>query len=303
MSRRAPSPIGPPPPQPYRWALSSYAGGGPARLGGLLDGAGEAPLWHLPELTVCTGKVLARAGAGDLCFVGRSLDSMYDLLTGAFEVAGGPCALYRLPVSMWSRSRSEWTAAVRRRFREHLAAAGLEPRALARRVRPLAVVDVVDEGSTFDRIHRELAGWIEESREPWPVVRRKLRYVGVTVQGRTSPNHWRWQQSPESAPWVRTLPAGHVVNVSMPWPVWDWLGNRQPKVHASFPAARWFDEDAGTPWHHNELPEALAESLAMVAAGRSRAVRDGLVRTIAGEPGFADREVRALVSVLRRRSR
>lgn len=295
----------PVPPQPFRWALSSYAGAAPDRLGALADGTGPARLWHLPELTVCTGRVLARSRAADLCFVGRSLDSMYDLLTGALEGTSGMCALTRLPVSVRCTERfaGRFAEPERGRFREHLAAAGLEPYALARRKRPLAVVDVVCEGTTFDVVHRELAAWIEESREPWAVIRRKVRYVGVTIRGETGPQHWRWQQSPESARWVRTLPAGHVVNVSVPWRVWSWYGNDQPKLHASFPPARWFDEDAAEPWHHNHLPEALAESLALVAAGRTRTVRDDLVRTVAREPGFADREVRALVSALRGRSR
>lgn len=287
------------PPQPFRWALSSCEGRPPDRLGTLADGSEPVPLWHLPALTQCTGKVLARSRAADLCFVGRSLDSMYDLLTGALEHSGRSSGLVRLPLSVSRRAR--FPQPERARFREHLAAAGLDPRALARRKRPLAVVDVVHSGSTFDALHRELAAWIAESREPWSVIRRKLRYVGVTVRGKSGPNADRWQQSAESARWVRTLPAGHVVNVSLPWPEWGWYGNRQPKLHGTFPSSRWFDEDAGTPWHHDELPRALAESLALVDAGRSRTVRDGLVRTIAGEPGFADREVRALAGVLRGR--
>ncbi|MEW2522080.1 hypothetical protein [Actinacidiphila alni] len=287
----------PAPPQPFRWALSSYEGRPPDRIGALADGVAPAELWHLPGLTQCTGKVLARSRAADLRFVGRSLDSMYDLLTGALEHADRPGALGRLPVSV--RSARRFAEPERARFREHLAAAGLEPRALARRKRPVALVDVVDSGSTFDTVHRELAAWIAESREPWPVIRRKLRYVGVTVRTRTSPNTFRWQQSEGSARWVRTLPAGHVVNVSLPWAEWHWYGDRQPKVHGTFPPPRWFAPDAATPWHHEVLPLALTESLALVAAGRTRSLRDGLVRVIAGEPGFSDPHVRTLARQLR----
>ena len=289
------------PPQPFRWALSSYGGAAPARLGTLTDGAPPARPRHLPELTTCTGKVLARARAADLCFVGRSLDSMYDLLTGALEDTNWPGGLARLPISL--RCAGALDPAARARFREHLASVGLEPYALARRKRPIALVDVVCEGITFDTIHRELAAWIEETREPWAVIRRKLRYVGVTIRGASSPNRWRWQQSPESAPWVRTLPAEHVVNVSLEPQVWSWLGDAQPKLHRSFPPARWFEEDAAAARHPSGLAAALAEARAMVAAGRTRTVRDGLVRTMAREPGFADREVRALVSALRHRAR
>lgn len=300
MTAHPPAPERAAPPQPYRWSLSRSGGTREARLGTLAAGAGTAEPWHLPELTVCTGKVLARAHAADLCFVGRSLDSMYDLLTGALEDADGTVRLLRLPLS---GLHGRYGQRERRRLREHLAAAGLEPYALARRKRPVALADVVAGGGTFDTLHRELAAWIAESREPWPVVRRKLRYVGVTVRGRTSPHHWRWQQSPQSAPWVRTLPAGHVVNVSLPYRVWTYYGDHQPKLHRAFPATRWFDDAATAPWHHDELPSALRESLALVAAGRTRAVRGGLVRTLAAEPAFADRDVRALAGALRGRGR
>ncbi|MDJ0344560.1 hypothetical protein QMK19_15395 [Streptomyces sp. H10-C2] len=286
------------PPQPFRWTLASRAGARPDRLGALTEGADPAKPWYLPSLTDCAAKVLARSGGADLCFVGRSLDSMYDLLTGAFEGSSWDGELLRLPVSC--TSDRGWTPAMTGRFREHLASVGLDPYALARRKRPVALVDVVFRGNTFDTLHRALAAWIEESREPWPVIRRKLRYVGVTQRGRTSPHHWRWQQD-ASRPWVRTLPAGNVVNVSLDYGTWTWFGDHQPKVHSSFPAIRWFDENAAEPWHHPSLPAALSESLALVGAGRTRAVRDGLVRTLAREPGFAGRDVRALAAALRRR--
>jgi hypothetical protein len=296
-------PVPTPPPQPFRWTLSSAGGAPPDRLGALTDGAEPPRLWYLPALTECAGKVLARAGGADLCFVGRSLDSMHDLLTGAFEGAPAPARpwLLRLPLSL-RFTRRGWDPVVVRRLREHLAAVGLEPRALARRERPIALVDVVHGGSTYDVLHGALADWIEESREPWPVIRRKLRYVGVTIREKTSPDTWRWQQHTEGG-WARTLPAGHVVNVSLACGTWGYFGNAQTKVQPSFPPYRWFDEDAAEPWRHDGLPSALAESLALVEAGRSRAVREELIRTIGGEPGFADRAVRALVPPLRGQAR
>ncbi|WP_146088280.1 hypothetical protein [Actinacidiphila yanglinensis] len=285
------------PPQPYRWPLSSFGGGAPARLGTLAEGPARSRPGYLPELVECTGKVLARSHAADLCFVGRSLDTMYDLLTGVLEGADRPGGLRRLPLSL--RGAHTLGPVGRDRLRTHLAEAGLEPYALARRKRPLALVDVVSAGSTFDAIHGELSAWIAESREPWAVIRRKLRYVGVTIRGRSSPHQWRWQQSPESVRWVRTLPAGHVVNVSMHWRTWSWFGNEQPKLHRSFPPSRWFEPDAARARHHETLPQALAEARAVVAAGRTRETRRDLVRAMAAEPGFADREVRALAAAIR----
>jgi hypothetical protein len=288
-----------PPPQPYRWALTHALGGTPPdRLGTLTGGADRPRLWYLGELTTCAGKVLARSGGADLCFVGRSLDSMYDLLTGAFEGSSWEGRLLRLPLSL--RGGRGWTPAHTARLREHLAAAGLAPYSLARRDRPVALVDLVDGGGTYDTLYAALADWARESREPWSVIRRKLRFVGVTVRERTSPGTWRWQQHTEGD-WARALPAGHVVGVSLdPW-VWSHFGDLQAKLQPSFPPPRWFDAYAAEPWHGPDLPAALAESLALVEAGRGRGVREALIRVIGAEPGFADREVRALVAPLRRR--
>ncbi|MDQ7904166.1 hypothetical protein RB614_06470 [Phytohabitans sp. ZYX-F-186] len=63
---------------PFRWDLVT-----PDQLGSLLRGTSPPDLWFLDDLVACTGKVLARSGNGDLVFVGRSLDSMFDLLGGA----------------------------------------------------------------------------------------------------------------------------------------------------------------------------------------------------------------------------
>jgi hypothetical protein len=64
--------------QPFRWDLVT-----PDQLGSLLVGTAAPDLWFLDDLVACAGKVLARSGNGDLIFVGRSLDSMFDLLGGA----------------------------------------------------------------------------------------------------------------------------------------------------------------------------------------------------------------------------
>ncbi|WP_327357267.1 hypothetical protein [Streptomyces sp. NBC_01304] len=289
----------PTPPQPYRWTLSSYGGGRPDRTGVLPEPPARADdgtpgEWYVDELTACTAKVLARAGGADLCFLGRSLDGMYDLLTGALEYASWPGRLHRLPVSCLDDEA--WTPAVRRRFREHLAAVGLEPSALARRKRPIALVDVVFWGRSFSTLHRNLAAWIEESREPWPVIRRKLRYVGVTSRGKPSPKHERWQQSEA---WVRSLPAGHVVNVSIDSGMWGVMADHEPKLTRSFPHWLWHDIEAPVVERHAKVAPALNRAKALVAAGRTHEVRDELVRLMAREPGFADREVRALAGAIR----
>jgi len=79
---------------PFRWDLIA-----PDQLGSLLAGTGSPDLWFLDELVACAGKVLARSGNGDLVFVGRSLDSMFDLFSGAIADTHGQRRIRRLPLS------------------------------------------------------------------------------------------------------------------------------------------------------------------------------------------------------------
>ena len=79
---------------PFRWDLLT-----PDNLGTLLDGVDPPKLWFIDDLVASTGKVLARSGGGDLIFVGRSLDSMFDLLGGALEDTRWSNRLHRLPLS------------------------------------------------------------------------------------------------------------------------------------------------------------------------------------------------------------
>jgi hypothetical protein len=85
--------------QPSRWDVA-----GRARLGSLLDDVAPPDLWFLDELVACAARVLALSGDGDLYFVGRSMDSMYDLLTGALRETSWRERLRLPPFSMWRTS-------------------------------------------------------------------------------------------------------------------------------------------------------------------------------------------------------
>ncbi|MEV6345598.1 hypothetical protein [Actinoplanes sp. NPDC051851] len=301
---------------PFRWDLVT-----PDQLGSLLDGAAPPDLWFLDDLVACTGKVLARSGHGDLYFVGRSLDSMFDLLGGALaarpetRAAARPEAraaraeaprLYRLPLSFarfavrsgsWRRSR--WrrpplTPAEVEQGRGFLTEAGLTPRALARRERPAVMVDVVHAGDTFTDLFTLLRDWVDEEREPWPVIRRKLRFIGVTSRSKTSPNAYRWQQH---AAWTRELPATAVVNVSLtPW-VWTYLGEQQAKLTRSFRPPLWAAEADG-PGRDEQTRNALAEAAALVAYGRSGTGRRAIARAAGRDPAIRRPWLRTLLTDL-----
>jgi len=281
---------------PFRWNLVS-----PDEIGSLLTGTSPPDLWFLDDLLVCAGKVLARSGNGDLVFVGRSLDSMFDLLSGALAGDNGRL-LWRLPLSFQRAAtatgrrwrRRALTPAERARAREILTGVQVTPNDLARRRRPVTFVDVVDGGSTFTDLFGLLRDWVEEQREPWPVIRRKVRFVGVTVRRKTSPNTYRWQQE---AAWTRQLPARAVVNVSLDGTVWSYFGDHQTKLTRSLRPDRWLAEVDG-PGHDDRTRQALAEAAALVAYGRSRSGRHALARAIGRDPALAQSWLRALLTDL-----
>jgi hypothetical protein len=245
---------------------------------------------------------VARSGDGDLVFVCRSLDSMYDLLGGVLAGTAANACLSRLPLSFarpWSRA-GLWaeprplTAGEVKRARQLLAAAGVTPATLSRRSRPLAFVDVVHQGGTFTDLFRLVSDWIADEREPWDVIRRKLRFIGVTPRRKTSPNAYRWQQHAE---WTGRLPSRSVVNVSLEPDVWSYFGDVQTKLTHSYRPDLWLT-DANGPGHDDATRKALAEAVAVVAYGRSSDGRKALARAMAGEPSLAEPWLRSLVTRL-----
>jgi len=272
---------------PFRWDLVT-----PDHLGTLLDGVAAPGIDFADRLVTCAGKVIARSGDGDLFFVGRSLDSMFDLLGGALDDTPWRARLHRLPVSLAGTRRLH--SGHHRRFRLILTGLGLDPRSLARRRRPATFVDVVSSGSTFSMLYSLLRDWIGQEREPWAVIRRKLRFVGVTWRRKTSPNTLRWKQ--EEA-WTRELPARSVLNVSLDLGLWLYLAASQAKLTRSFGPDAWL-ADADGPVRGGDTAGALAQAVALVGYGRKPSTRRALAAAMAGEPAIADPWLRALVTRL-----
>jgi hypothetical protein len=272
------------PNRPFRWDLVR-----PDHLGSLLDGIPEPDLWFLDELTDCAAKVLARSEDGELYFVGRSVDSVFDLLGGALP---GPGRLHLLPLSTaaidgWLQGRLHPAEVAQ--LRANLAAHGLSPAALGRGSRPVVFVDVVSTGRTLRQLLDILRDWAADERADWPAVLRRIRIVGLTRRTHTSPNTHRWQQH---AGWARDLT---IRNVSVESSVFSYFADHQQKLTRSFGRDLWAAEDVRAPAHDHRTRRALAEAVAIVGAGRTPAVRERLARTAHREPAIAEPWLRDLV--------
>lgn len=274
--------------RPFRWELVQRN-----QLGTLLDGCEEPSLWYFPQLVSCAAKVLARCADGDLDFVGRSLDSMYDLLGGALAATSWRDRPHLLPLSM--TGVGDLPVAFEQ-LRANLTAAGLAPADLARAPRPVVFVDLVHRGRTYEWLYDQLRRWIDAERVPWAVVRRKVRFIGVTERTKNSPNTWRWHQQ---APWTTELPPRAIANVSLNRFVWSYLGDSQQKLTRSFNRHHWSDESFTLPRHDPKTRQALAEAVALVEAGRHPETRAALHKVIVNEPTFASPWLRSLANELR----
>ncbi|WP_116245185.1 hypothetical protein [Nocardiopsis sp. FIRDI 009] len=278
--------------RPFRWNIARGD-----RLGSLLDGLDHAHP-YLPWIIECAAKVLARSLDGDLYFVGRSADSVFDLLSGALADTPHTSRLNQLPLSLYGLDGMGLTRQERARLRVNLAASGLSPGELAARRRPVVFADLVLHGSTFTNLHRELRDWIDDERASWNVIRAKIRYLGITARGKTSPNTWRWQQHKD---WVGELPGRAVRNVSIELGLWQYLGNHQPKTAHSFRRTRWADPEVTAPRHDEEARRGLAQAVALYRHGRTREVREEIHAILTGEPTFRESWLRDVARAVRGR--
>jgi hypothetical protein len=233
-------------------------------------------LWFVAELVDCAARVLARSGGGALYFVGRSLDSMYDLLSG---VVADDERLRRLP---FTRMFQHWTPSDewRDRARAILTTCGVTPFGLARARDPVSLVDVVSSGNSFESLYDVLRDWVEDEREPWNVVRQKIRFVGVVARSKPSPKARRWQQD---ATWTQDLPARAVSNVSMDPLLYGYLADRQEKLTGTFGPSIW---EGSASRHDDRFRGALAEAVALVAYGRRPETRAMLIRTLSSQKPY-----------------
>lgn len=274
--------------RPFRWDLVRGD-----ELGILLKGVEPPDLWFVDELVECAAKVVARSADGDLYFVGRSPDSIFDLLSGALSGTSWRNRVFQLPLSLYGSAGSDFNDAEQAQLRANLTAQGLSPDKLAHRRGQAVFADLVYEGSTFENLFFVLADWARDDR----VLRHGLRFIGITSRKKTSPNTWRWHQHAE---WTDRLPARSVTNVSISPPLWNYLGNNQTKLTPSFSRKVWQNEDVGSPRHDPATRAALAEAVALTQLGRSAELRAKLARAMAAEPTYREPWLRSLIIELKR---
>lgn len=280
---------------PFRWKLAAR----PA-LGTLLDGEREpAYRGFFHDLRDCSVRVVAAAADGDIVFVGRSPESIFDYLTGVLSGTSWSERLVLLNLSM-RRAAAEELARTDPRavaaIRDQLAALGLTPGEIAASERPKVFADLVYGGNTFGHFLGLLEHWAADARVDVAAVRRRIRFLGITSRSKNSPNTWRWYQQVE---WARRVPRSALRSVSISYGLWMYLGEHQKKVARWHPPAQWGAEDAARPPRDEDALKALRLAHKIHERGRERAERSRFAAELAAQHQLREPSVRRLVLELR----
>lgn len=278
---------------PFRWDVSR-----PHELGALAD-AEPAPAYpaFADDLRACCAAVLAAAGDVDLVFVGRSPESMYDYLRGACFDTSWRDRMALLLVSLRARrapTRDELAA-----MHGYLATVGLDPRDVARRRRPLALVDLVCEGGTFHRLAHLLHARACHTRADWRAARRKLRIVAITARDPERRHEWSGALR-RRVTGGGLLPRTAAANVTVDARLWNFLGNRQPKLTDSHAPQSWADPRvAAPPAHTPHLRSALRAAADLFRHARDRPERLRFISDLARHGALRHAALRTLAAELR----
>jgi hypothetical protein len=243
--------------------------------------------------------MLAAADDSDLVFVGRSPESLFDYLTGSLRETGHASRLTLLNLSLRfsppHQIRRDHPGAMEAVY-AHLEAIGLSPGAVASRRRPLALVDLVATGSTLGSLVDLLLDWAEDTGVDEKAIVRRLRLVGITWARKPSPNVERWNQQ---CAWVRRFRPSAVSSVSVPYRLWGYLGNDQPKVARTNPPSRWTGDALTRPprAEHHLAAVRFAARLAALAGEREEQL--ALASELAAQRAMRFDWFRSLVTELR----
>jgi hypothetical protein len=286
---------------PFRWDVSRRE-----QLGRLLKAElPPVPPWSggrgmralLPELRPCAAGVVARAGDARLVFVGRSLENVFDYLSGILSHTEWPGRCELLLVSL-RKNDDRGSNAARAALRAQFGAAGLAPAAIAASPRPVCFVDLVHSGATFGRLSDELARWARDEGVDVNAMRRRVRFVGITERGKNSPNAWRWFQRVE---WRKDYPRSALRGLSVPYWTWTTWGDIQEKTVPSHRQARWGSDDMHQPPRDPEHLRALRLAVKLHERGRTREERERFCAELVGRREMREPWLRSLVVQIRAR--
>lgn len=239
--------------KPFRWNLKKRE-----QLGSLLDGEkGSVVLHYLDELRECAAKVLARSDQRNLIFVGRSPENIFDYLSGVLQNTSWEYNIENLNISNRFKKIADIANQLPESYKslkQHCELLHLSPAQLISSETGVCFVDLVSEGNTFDRLFEFYDRWCAEEKADLASVWKKLRFLGITIRTKNSPNTWRWYQH---ADWITNNRDLTAQSISIDHEFWSHMGDYQPKTINPNPPEKWNDESILSPPRSENRLEGL----------------------------------------------
>ncbi len=221
------------------------------------------------------GASALRHGDFDFVFVGRSLESLFDLLSGGLARTTWYDRLRMLQMSVRGFEhiaairkviQERYTRNVLQRFNEkltsfasYLDASQLLPHQILNRTRRVAFVDVVAKGTTYALLCDLLKYYCGEATD-WSAVKSRLHWIAVLPQ-RNGRKEDPWK--PADSTWTDDFDQSQIHQVVMDTDLWFYLADEQFKSTVSYPPTGW-----GHEWYAS--PPGLDWSWTTYAARGSR---------------------------------
>lgn len=247
----------------------------------------------------CAANVLRAGGACDLVFVGRSLESVYDLLSGALARTTWYDHVHLLQLSLRNHATEELLQRCPDRaagLRGYFSACQLTPHQIRERPRPVAFIDMVHRGFTFANLSRLLRFW-SDSPAVWQKVRERLTWVAVVAEGEPGESsHWHLSR-PQ---WTDEFNPAQLQRVFVKTPLWCYLADRQSKTTVSYTPRRWGDPSAGRAPDESSLLKAARGARELYRLGEKSRRR---IAALLDEPPQPIPLIASLARELRREAR
>jgi hypothetical protein len=278
--------------KPFRWDVRKRE-----QLGKLIaPDAKKFPPRFRDELMVSSARILSFSEDSALTFIGRSPESLFDYLSGVLLGTEWERRISLLNFSMrYYTGPGDVDTYSLKQLRDQFRESHIAPSDIIAGEKKVAFVDLVYTGETFGNLSQILLDWAKEQRIDVPSFKRKVRFIGLTIRQKTSPNTWRWNQNVE---WIREYKDNTAKNVSISTRFWKYLGNTQDKASISNTPWRWGTQEMTFPpreeTHINGLN--IAYDAFLFGQNSRREFTDILSR----QSGMKEELFRHLVSHLRR---
>lgn len=279
---------------PFRWNISKKS-----EIGNLVS---DIKITLEPEfiehLIDCSAKIISFTDNSELFFVGRSLENVFDFLSGAFENTSWKNKINIIQFSTRFSSlkdiNKEFPEAIDKLY-PYFEKLNLSPEQIDIKDRKICFTDVVSRGGTFETLIKILNNWSNSINYDWNAVKRKIRITGVTIKKQTSPKTWRWQQQ---ANWLNLIEKSKIKNVSAECFFWSHIANYQDKVTKSFSPDKWGNEDVKYPSRSEDNLKGLKFALMMYELWNNDEIRDKFITKLIKRPAIKESWYKNLIKEL-----